>query len=131
MKRLIPLSLAALLLVGCTQGFEDAAVATGLKKYDTITFQRGEFYKAYTNLAITYAVAVFQIRVACRQGSARLDADICQNIDRIDDQARMINDSVLTALANPEATVDWAQIMKYAQLGMDLAMRLGIRAVIP
>jgi hypothetical protein len=130
---LLVVVVGALLLAGCTTAsYEDAAVATGLKKYDTITFNRGQFFKTWNSLSVTYAVAMYQLRVACAQGeNRRLDADLCQNLDRIDDRARLVNDHVTAALATPEATIDFDQIMKYAQVGMDLALKLGVKAVLP
>lgn len=124
--------LLASLLAGCaTGGFEDAAVATGLKKYDTITFNRGQFFKAWNSLSVTYAVTMYQLRVACTGEGRKLDAEICGSLDRIDDRAKLINDEVTTRLGTPDATIDFDQIMKYAQVGMDLALKLGVKAILP
>lgn len=120
-------------LAGCATGqLEDAAVATGLKKYDTITFNRGQFFKAWNSLSVTYAVTMYQLRASCAQGKNRtLDAELCGSLDRIDDRARLINEEVTTRLGTPDATIDFDQIMKYAQVGMDLALKLGIKALVP
>lgn len=126
------LALAALVLSGCApMALEDAAVVTGIKKYDSITFNRGQFFRAWNSLSITYAVSMYQLRIACANPSRILDADFCAGLDRIDDRARLVNNHVTNALATPEATIDFEQIMEYAQTGMDLALKLGVKALLP
>jgi len=98
--------LLALLLPGC---------ALFTKPSDTVTFERGGFFRVYRDLSVVYAVTKVKVDLACTAG--KLDAEWCRSERvRIHDQMLLVDEAAMKALTSAKAEVDWAAVARAAKL---------------
>lgn len=108
--RSIPILLLATLLSACAA--------------PTVSIPVGAACIAYGQGRADYAKADLIVTQACKAG--KLTADVCEMAKAIDVRAKVLRESVESALLNPAQPIDWGQVMQYSASVTELLLRVGV-----
>lgn len=113
-----------LLLAGCATGLPEAGTpgtiaAPFSKPSDKVSFPRGEAFKVYADIRVTYSLHMYKLGAACKGG--KVGQEVCAELPRLDEEMRRLDDKIMNALANPATEVDWAAVGEAVKIVMKLA----------
>jgi hypothetical protein len=107
MKRWV---LIALLLAGCGA--------------PNVTIQRAEFAIMYADMKSTVSVWMFRVKQGCEQ--KKLSAATCNDLVRVEDGLKLLDDQAKAMLRQADREPDWATIGRYAEIAIGLAAKAAL-----
>ena len=78
----------------------------------------------YANARADYATAKVLVIQACTSG--KMDKAACETAKGIDIRAQIYRTSIEGALMNPQAPIDWAQVMAYTAGVAEILLKVGL-----
>ena len=89
-----------------------------------VTLPAGVASIMYAGARADYATAKVLVIQACKSG--KMDKDACDAAKAIDLRAQIYRQSIEGALMNPQAPIDWAQVMAYTAGVAEILLRVGL-----
>jgi uncharacterized lipoprotein YajG len=108
--KFVGLMLALVALVGCAT--------------PQVTMPVGVASVAYAQARADYATAAILVTQACVAG--KLDKQACDAAAAIDVRAKVLKQSIESALMNPSQPIDWGQVLQYTASVAELLIKVGV-----